>query len=52
VIGWEDYTLMISFVSVGFPTNTRSKSYLLYWFIVWMNSQHVTLSTFSLTWLF
>jgi len=29
VIGWEDYTAVMSFVSNGFPTKTRLKSYLL-----------------------
>jgi len=51
VIGWEDYTLAISFLSKGFPYKDQIGDL----FIVidyCMYFQHVTLSTFSLISLF
>jgi len=51
VIGWEDYTLVISFVSKGFPYKDRIEK--LFIVVVYcMYSQHVTLSTFSIISLF
>jgi len=51
VIGWEDYTLEISFVSNGFPYRDPIDELFIV-MVYCMYSQHVTFSTFSLISLF
>jgi len=45
VIGWEDYTLVISFVSKDFPHNDQIGE-LFTVMVYFMYSKHVTVSTF------
>jgi len=51
VIGWKDYTLVISFVSKGFPYKDQTEELFIV-MVYCKYSQHVTLSTFSLISLF
>ena len=51
MIGWEDYTLVISFVSKGFPYKDHTEESFIV-MIYCMYSQHVKLSTLSLISLF
>jgi len=47
VIGWEDYTLVMSYVSKGFPYKDQiEESFIV--LVYCMYYQHVTLSPFSL----
>jgi len=43
VIGWEDYTLVISFVSKGFPYKDQIEELFIV-MVYCMRSQHITLS--------
>ena len=47
VIGWEDYTLLIIFVSKGFPCKDQIEELFIV-MVYCLYSQHVALSTFSL----
>jgi len=51
LISWEWYTLVISFVSKGFPYKDQIEELLIV-MVYCVYSQHVTLSTFSLISLF
>jgi len=51
VIGREDYTLVISFVSKGFPYKDKTEELFIV-MVYCTYSQHATLSTFSLISLF
>jgi len=46
VIGWEDYTLVLSFLSKHFPYKYQIEELFIV-MVYCMYSQHVTLSTFS-----
>jgi len=47
VIGWEDYTLVISFLSKGFPYKDQIEELFIV-MVYCMLSQRVTSSTFAL----
>jgi len=51
VIGWKDYTLVISFMSKGYPHKDQIEELFIV-MVYCMYSQHVTSSTFSLISLF
>jgi len=51
VIGWEDYTLVISFATKAFPCKDQTEELFIV-MVHCMYSQHVTLSTLSFISLF
>jgi len=51
VIGWEDLTLVIYFVSKGFPYKDQTEESFIV-MVYYMYFKHITLSTFSVISLF